>query len=75
MVEYCCLKPCWWVVFGMFCVMCGRIIFSSILAIGESREMGLYEVPWFGSLFGFGIGMILAVFHICGMMLRLSDRL
>ena len=30
--------------------------------------MGLYDVPMFMSLFGFGIGMMFASFHVCGMM-------
>jgi len=53
-------------------VMCGRIIFSMILAIGESTEigqsteMGLWEVPIPGSLLGFGIGMIFASFQFVG---------
>ena len=31
------------------------------MAIGDSSDIGLYEVPRFGSLLGFGIGMILPV--------------
>ena len=31
--------------------------------------MGLYDVLMVMSLFGFGIGMIFAIFHVCGMML------
>ena len=27
--------------------------------------MGLYDVPMFMSLFGFGIGMMFASFHVC----------
>ena len=38
--------------------------FSTILAMGESGEIGLYEVLRPGSLFGFGIGMIFASFQI-----------
>jgi len=38
--------------------------FSSVLAIGESSEMGRYEDPMFGSLFGLGMGMTLASFHL-----------
>ena len=37
--------------------------------------MGLYNVPMFMSLFGFGIGMMFASFHVWGMMLMLSDML
>ena len=33
--------------------------------------MGLYEVPLSMSLLGFGIGTMLANFHICGIMLVL----
>ena len=49
---------------GMFAVMSGRMIFSMILAMGESSGIGLCEVPRPGSLFGFGIGMIFASFQI-----------
>ena len=38
----------------MFKVKYGSIDFSRVLAIGESSEIGLYEVPWFGSLFEYG---------------------
>ena len=33
-------------------------------AITERSEMGLYDVPMFMSLFGFGIGMMFASFHV-----------
>ena len=33
-------------------------------AITERRDMGLYEVPLFVCLLGFGIGTILANFHV-----------
>ena len=33
--------------------------------------MGLYEVPLSASLLGFGIGTMLANFHMCGVMLVL----
>ena len=75
MVECAFLKPCWWGVGGMWFVMSGRIIFSRIFAIGESNEMGRKEGPNCGFLFGFGIGMIFAVFQIWGMVLVLIDRL
>ena len=45
---------------------CGSIIFSIVLAMGESREIGRYEVPIEGSLFGFGMGIILASFQMWG---------
>ena len=34
------------------------------LAITERRDMGLYEVPLSVSLLGFGIGTMLANFHV-----------
>ena len=33
-------------------------------AITERRDMGLYEVPLFVFLLGFGIGTMLANFHV-----------
>ena len=33
--------------------------------------MGLYEAPWSMSLWGFGMGTMLANFHMCGIMLVL----
>ena len=41
MVDLCCLKPCWWSGSVMLLVMCGSIIFSRVLAIGDSRAIGL----------------------------------
>ena len=37
---------------------------SSVFAITERRDMGLYEVPLSVSLLGFGIGTMLANFHV-----------
>ena len=59
----------------MFSVMCGRSVFSRVFAIGERSEIGLYEVPSFGFLFGFGIGVTFASFQIWGIVLVLMDRL
>ena len=42
------------------------MIFSSVLAMGERSDIGLYEVPIDGSLFGLGIGIILASFQMWG---------
>ena len=50
---------------GMF--VCSSFLirlFSSVLAITERRDMGLYEVPLSVSLLGFGIGTMLANFHV-----------
>ena len=40
------------------------MLFSSVLKITERRDMSLYEVPLFVSLLGFGIGSMLANFHV-----------
>ena len=45
--------------------------FSSVFAITERRDMGLYEVPLSMSLLGFGMGTMLANFHMCGITLVL----
>ena len=37
----------------MFAVMYGRRLFSSVFAITERRNMGMYEVPLSVSLLGF----------------------
>ena len=51
-------------VFGMFAVMYGRRLFSSVFAITERRDMDLCEVPLFVSLLGFEIGTMSAHFHV-----------
>ena len=58
-------------VFGMFAVMYGRRLFSSVFAITERRDMGLYEVSLSMSLLGFGMGTMLVNFQMCGIMLVL----
>ena len=37
---------------------------SPVSAITERRDMGLYEIPLSMSLFGFGMGTMLANFHV-----------
>ena len=59
----------------MFSVMYGRIIFSNVLAIGESSAMGLYEVAIDVSLLGFAMGITLACFQMLGMVFVLSVML
>ena len=59
----------------MLFVMHRSSVYSCVFAINERNEMGLYDVPMFMSLFGFGIGMMFASFHVCGMMLLFSDML
>ena len=41
-VECCVLYPC---CMGMFTVMQGRRLFSSVFTLTERRDIGLYEVP------------------------------
>ena len=66
LVEWLLLKPCYVEMCGMLFVMYGSSVFSSVFAITHRSEMGLYDVPMFMSLFGFGIGigMIFASFHV-----------
>ena len=49
--------------FGMFCVMYGRITFSGVFAITDRRDIGLYDVPMLMALLGLGIRVILPSFH------------
>lgn len=53
-------------------MMCVCIHFSSVFAMGERSDMGLYDVPSSAGLFGFRMGMILACFQGRGIMLLLS---
>ena len=65
-VECFVLYPC---CMGVFAVMYGRRLFSSVFT--KSRDMGLYEVPLSVSWLGFGIGTLLANFHVWGIMFLL----
>ena len=71
LVECLVLNPYCVVIFGMFCVIYGRIIFSSVFAITDRRDIGLYDVPMLMSLLGFKTGVMLANFHTCGILLLL----
>ena len=57
------------------CLVCLRLCkeegSSPVLAITERRDMGLYELPLSMSLLGFGMGTMVASFHMCGIMLVL----
>ena len=57
------------------CLVCLRLCkeegSSPVSAITERRDMGLYEVPLSMSLLSFGMGTMLATFHMCGIMLVL----
>ena len=57
LVEWLLLKH----VCDVVCDVYWSSVFSSVFAITERNEMGLYDVPMFMSLFGFGIGMMLPV--------------
>lgn len=46
-----------------------------VFAMGDRRAMGRYEVPIDGSLPGLGMGIILAVFHIAGIVLVFREVL
>ena len=64
-VECCVLYPVlhgrvWYV----YCLCKEEGSYSSVFAITERRDMGLYEVPLSVSLLGFGIGTMLANFHV-----------
>ena len=57
------------------CLVCLRLCkeegSSLVSAITERKDMGLYEVPLSMSLLGFGMGTMLANFHMCGIMMVL----
>ena len=74
-VECLVLNPCCVVMFGMFCVIYGGITFTSVFAITDRRDIGLYDVPMLMSLLGLGTGMMLANFHTCDIFLSLSAAL
>ena len=69
------IKPCWCGGMIMLLGMCGKMIFSSVFAMGESSDMGLYDVSRVVSLPGLGIGIILAIFHVCEILFVLRERL
>ena len=68
-VEYLALNPCCVVMFGMLCVIYGRITFSSVFVITDRRDIGMYGVSMLMSLFALGTGIMLANFHTCGILL------
>ena len=63
-VECCVLYPCYVGVFGLFAVISGTRLFSSVFTITGRREMGLYEVPMSVSLLGLGMGTMSASVHM-----------
>ena len=59
---------------GMFfCYVRKNVILQC--AIIERRDMGLYEMPLSMSVFGFGMGTMLANFHMCGIIFFLFAML
>ena len=70
-VECCILYPC---CVGLFecLLLCKEEGSSPVSAITERRDMGLYKVPLSMSLLGFGIGTMLANFHMCCIILLSS---
>ena len=48
----------------MLFVMYGSSVFSSVFSIIERSKMGRCDVPMFMSLFGFGISIMFASFHV-----------
>ena len=69
-VECCVLYPCCVGVFVCL-LLCKEEGSSTVSAITDRRDMVLYEVPLSMSLLGFGMGTMLAKFHMCGIMLVL----
>ena len=55
--------------------MWGSSAFSRTFAMGDRSDIGLYEEPSLGDLFGFGIGMMFANFQIWGILFWESTRL
>ena len=70
-VECCVFTRVAWVCLVCVLLCKGRMLFSSVFAITERWDMGLYEVPLSMSLLGFGMGTMLANFHMCGIRLVL----
>ena len=55
----------------VYLLLCKEEGSSPVSAMTERRDMGLYEVHLSMSLLGFGMGTMLANFHMCGIMLVL----
>ena len=51
------------------------MMISRVLAMGERSAIGLYDVLSFLFLLGLRMGIIFAVFHVCGIMLVFSALL
>ena len=55
------LHGCGWYV---CCYVRKKALLQCLFTITERRDMGLFEVPLSVSLLGFGIGTMLANFHV-----------
>ena len=55
-------------------LLCKEESSSTVSAITERRDMGLYEVPLSMSLLHFEMRTMLANFHMCGIMMLLRAR-
>ena len=64
-----CTRGVW--VYLICLLLCKEESSSPVPAITERRDMGLYEVPLSMYLLGFGMGTMLANFHMCGITLVL----
>ena len=64
-----CTRVAWVCLYSL--LLCKKECSSTVSAITERSDMGLYEVPLSMSLLGFGMGIMLANFHVCGIMLVL----
>ena len=53
----------------VFLLLCKEEGSSTVFAITDRRDMGLYEVPLFMSLRSFWMRTMLVNFHMCGIML------
>ena len=51
-------------VYLVWLLLCKEEGYSPVSAITERRDMGLYEFPLSVSLLGFGMGTMLASFHM-----------
>ena len=72
LVEWLVLKPCCVEMCGMLFVMYGSSVFSSVFAITETSEMGLYDMPMFMSLFVLELVMMLLFSDVLYMLSRPS---
>ena len=67
MVEWCGRKPCCVGDRGRELLSSGSRSLSRTLMEGQRRDMGRYPDPESAGFPGFGIGIIVARFHIAGM--------